>query len=565
MDIFELTFTLSQRFSIIATVAFIISRMHALGRVLSRKPSNKDKIILALVFGGLGVLGTFGAVHINGALANSRVVGVMVAGLLGGPFVGAGAGLIAGIHRYFIGGFTAFSCGLAAVVEGLLGGIIYKYWKKGFIPWHVAWLAGFVGEIVQMIIILTFSTPFSEALELVKFIAIPMITVNSTGVAIFMLIIKSAVEHQERVAAMQARATLNITNLILPRLRQGLNEYSATEIAKNILNSLGVAAVAITDNKKILAHVGIGSDHHHSGHTLLTQATINAINTGEIQIANKKEEIGCSSPKCKLSSAVIVPLKKRNETIGTLKLYHERENSITSVDLEVARGLAHIFSTQLEIVELETLARLKTEAELKSLQAQIHPHFIFNALNTIISLIRIDPNKAKTLLINLATFLRYSLKKEREISLKEELSYVEAYLSIEQARYRDKLTVNYCIDTAVDLNTPLPPFTIQPLVENSIKHGLKSKLEGGEILISIYDENENTVISVEDNGIGLNNEHKTEKKSTGLGLYLVNERLRRFYGNESTLNIESCPRLGTKITFKIPKRFVYHDVFSYSS
>lgn len=561
MDILELTLILSQRLSIIATIAFIISRMPALGRVLSRKPSKKDKLILTFVCGGLGILGTFGAVEIHGALANSRVVGVMVGGLLGGPLVGAGAGLIAGIHRYFIGGFTAFSCGLAAVVEGFLGGVVYRYWKKGLIPWHVAWLTGFAGEIIQMLIILSFAKPFSEAWELVKIIAIPMITVNSIGVAIFMLIIKSAVEHQERVAAMQAKATLNITNLILPHLRQGLNENSAGKIAEIILDTLGVAAVAITDRRKILAHVGIGSDHHLAGHSLLTRATLNAIKTGEIQIANKREEIGCSNPKCKLSSAVIVPLIKRDEVIGTLKLYHDRENSITSVNLEVARGLAHIFSTQLEIVELETLARLKTEAELKSLQAQIHPHFIFNALNTIISLIRIDPQKAKDLLLNLATFLRYSLKREKEIPLREELSYVEAYLSIEQARYRDKLTVTYNIDPKVDLDIPIPPFTIQPLVENAIKHGLKPKLEAGEILIKIFDYGDSTVISVEDNGVGINYSGYSGQKGSGLGLYLVNERLRRFYGEESALNIESSPQSGTKVTFKIPKRAVLKKCF----
>lgn len=560
MGIVELTLILSQRLSITATVAFIVSRMPALGRVLSRKPSTKDKLILSLVCGGLGILGTFGAVEIHGALANSRVVGVMVGGLLGGPIVGAAAGLIAGVHRYMIGGFTAFSCGLAAVVEGFIGGLVYSRWKKGLIPWHIAWAAGFLGEIVQMLIILTFAKPFSEAWELVKIIAIPMITVNSIGVAIFMLIIKSAVEHQERIAATQARATLNITNLILPHLKQGLNENSALKIAEIILQSLGVTAVAITDKEKILAHIGLGSDHHHSGHPLLTKATYNAIRTGEIQIANKKEEIGCKNEKCRLASAVVVPLKKRNDVIGTLKLYHERENSITSVDLEVAKGLAHIFSTQLEIVELEALARLKAEAELKSLQAQIHPHFIFNALNTIISLIRIDPNKARSLLINLATFLRFSLKKQREISLREELSYVEAYLSIEEARYRDKLKVFYFIEPSVDLDIPIPPFTIQPLVENAIKHGLKPKLEGGEIFINIYNENDNIIISVEDNGVGMY--YKQENESNGLGLYLVNERLKRFYGSQTTLHIESYPEVGTKVSFKIPaNKYVY----SYSS
>ncbi|MEJ5226566.1 LytS/YhcK type 5TM receptor domain-containing protein [Thermodesulfovibrio sp.] len=560
MDTLELTLILLQRLSIIATVAFILSRMPALGRVLSRKPSFKDKTILTFVCGGLGILGTFGAVEIHGALANSRVVGVMVGGLLGGPFVGAGAGLIAGVHRYFVGGFTAFACGLSAVVEGFLGGIILRYWKKGLIPWHIALLAGLSGEIIQMIIILIFAKPFSDALELVKIIAIPMITVNSIGVAIFMSIIKSAIEHQERIAANQARATLKITNLILPHLRKGLNEQSAKNIAEIILNSIGVAAVAITNKKYILAHVGLGADHHRSGHPLQTKATINTTISGEIQIANKKQEIGCSNPKCKLSSAIIVPLKKRKEIIGTLKLYYEKENSITPVDIEVARGLAHIFSTQLEIADFEAMARLKTEAELKSLQAQIHPHFIFNALNTITSLIRIDPLQARKLLHNLATFLRYSLKREREIPLREELSYVEAYLSIEQARFKDRLNVIYSIQPDIDLEILIPPFTIQPLVENAIKHGLKTKVTGGEIWIKIYREALHTVISVEDNGVGILNNTDTHKPNgTGLGLYLVNERLRRFYGDESIVRIESFTGTGTKVFFKIPNKPILTD------
>lgn len=560
MDTLELTLILLQRLSIIATVAFILSRMPALGRILSRKPSIKDKIILTLACGGLGILGTFGAVEIHGALANSRVVGVMVGGLLGGPFVGAGAGLIAGVHRYFVGGFTAFACGLSAVVEGFLGGIILRYWKKGLIPWNIALLAGLSGEIIQMIIILIFAKPFSDALELVKIIAIPMITVNSIGVAIFMSIIKSAIEHQERIAANQARATLKITNLILPHLRKGLNEQSAKNIAEIILNSIGVAAVAITNKKYILAHVGLGADHHRSGHPLQTKATINAIISGEIQIANKKQEIGCSNPKCKLSSAIIVPLKKRKEIIGTLKLYYEKENSITPVDIEVARGLAHIFSTQLEIADFEAMARLKTEAELKSLQAQIHPHFIFNALNTITSLIRIDPLQARKLLNNLATFLRYSLKREREIPLREELSYVEAYLSIEQARFKDRLNVIYSIQPDIDLEILIPPFTIQPLVENAVKHGLKPKVTGGEIWIKIYREASHTVISVEDNGVGILNSNNIKKQnSAGLGLYLVNERLRRFYGDESIVRIESFPEIGTRVFFKIPNKHILTD------
>ncbi len=135
---------------------------------------------------------------------------------------------------------------------------------------------------------------------------------------------------------------------------------------------------------------------------------------------------------------------------------------------------------------------------------------------------------------------------------------MEAYLSIEQARYRDKLTVNYYIEPTVDLDISVPPFTIQPLVENAVKHGLKPKIEGGEILIKILDKDDSIIISVEDNGVGISNSfQRLSEKGSGLGLYLVNERLKRFYGEESTLNIQSFPGIGTEVTFKIPKKICF--------
>ncbi|RDV83653.1 sensor histidine kinase [Ammonifex thiophilus] len=557
-----LALILAERLSLIATAAFLLSRMPALGRILSRQPSPRDKLLLTLVMGGLGILGTYAAVPIHGALANSRVVGVMVAGLLGGPLVGAGAGLIAGVHRYFLGGFTAFACGLAAVVEGTLGGLVRHYYRRNLVPWHIAWLTGLAGEMLQMGIILLTARPFPEALALVKIIGLPMITVNSIGVAIFMLIVKAAVEQEERVAALQAQQALKIANQTLPYLRQGLSEHSAQQVASIIYHSLKVAAVAITDREKILAHVGTGSDHHHSGHPILTSATLKALATGEIQVAQTREEIGCCHPNCRLGSAVVVPLKLRENTIGTLKLYHTQENSVTPVNLELARGLARLFSTQLEIAELEYQARLKTQAELKALQAQVHPHFLFNALNTITSLIRTRPGEARELLIKLAKFLRHSLRDENTvIPLAEELSCVEAYLAIEKARQGEKLQVSYRVDSSA-LGCPVLPLILQPLVENAVKHGLYPKAEGGKVEIIVEDLPGEVMITVKDNGVGIAPAELAKiplagyGRGRGLGLFLVNERLKKFYGPEYGLKIRSTPGQGTEVSLSFPKREV---------
>ncbi|WP_027356518.1 sensor histidine kinase [Desulfofundulus thermocisternus] len=562
----SITLILAYRLSMVATAAFILSRTPALGRILSRQLTPRDKLLLTIALGGMGIIGTYAAIPIHDALANSRVVGVMVAGLLGGPVVGAGAGLIAGIHRYLLGGFTAFSCALAAVLEGILGGLVQHYYRRGPIPWFIALVAGLAGETLQMVIILLTAHPFSEAWALVKIIGLPMIIVNSIGVAIFMVIVKTAAEQRERIAACQAQQALRIATQTLSFLRHGLNRESAEQTARIIYNSVKLAAVAITNDREILAHVGMGSDHHHPGNPFLTSATLKALSTGEVQVAQKRDEIGCQEKSCRLASAVVVPLKRREVTIGTLKLYHDRENSITPVELELARGLAHLFSTQLELAEVESEARLRAQAELKALQAQVHPHFLFNALNTIVSLVRSKPEKARELLIKLASFLRYSLRKDdAPIPLAEELAHVDTYLAIERTRYGDKLKVALMADPAA-LNCPVPAFTLQPVVENAIKHGLQPKREGGSIKILARSYPGEVIVTIEDNGVGISPEELDKillpgyGRGHGLGLSIVNERLKALYGPEYALKIISIPGQGTKVTLRFPQENSYQEV-----
>ncbi|OAT81302.1 sensor histidine kinase [Desulfotomaculum copahuensis] len=555
----SLALTLAERMSMVATAAFILSRTAAFQRILSRQLTGRDRLLLVLACGGLGIAGTYAGISIHGALANSRVIGVMVAGLLGGPLIGFAAGLVAGVHRYLLGGFTAFSCALAAVAEGTLGGLVQHRYRRGTVSWPVALATGLAGEMLQMAIILLTARPFSEAWALVKIIALPMITVNSIGIAIFMVIVKTAAEQQERIAAGQAQQALRIATRTLPFLRRGLNQESAAETARIIYNAVKVAAVAITDQTQILAHLGMGADHHHPGNPILTEATRRAMDTGQLQLAQTRAEIGCHHAQCRLASAVIVPLKRRENVIGTLKLYHDRENSINAVDMELARGLAHLFSTQLELAELEHQAQLRSRAELKALQAQVHPHFLFNALNAIVSLVRLRPDTARELLIRLADFLRYSLKQDDgPITLEEELAHMDAYLAIEGVRFGDKLKVVRRIDPA-SLTCPVPPFTLQPVVENAIKHGLQPRPNGGQVEIVVEEQPREIKVTIRDNGVGIPGPELNRilepgyGHGHGLGLSLVNERLKSIYGRDYAVQITSSPDRGTAVVMRFPK------------
>ena len=193
----ELLLLLVEKICVVTVVAYLITRTKHFHNVIDKQPTFGDRLILILVFGGFSIYGTYSGIKIFGAIANTRDLGPMIAGLLGGPFIGLGAGLIGGIHRYFLGdGFTAIPCTLATIISGLLGGLIYQLRKKEFIG--VLWAALFAifMESFHMLLVLLIARPFADALRLVKEIGLPMIGANSIGVAIFALIIVNLIKEK---------------------------------------------------------------------------------------------------------------------------------------------------------------------------------------------------------------------------------------------------------------------------------------------------------------------------------------------------------------------------------
>ena len=135
--------------------------------------------------------------------------------------------------------------------------------------------------------------------------------------------------------------------------------------------------------------------------------------TGHLKEAHSKEEIGCNNPNCSLTSAIVIPLMINQEVAGTLKFYFTNEYENTTSTKQLARGLADIFSSQLELGQAEMQSKLLKDAEIKSLQAQVNPHFFFNAINTISALVRIDSEKARKLLLQLSQFFESNLQGAR--------------------------------------------------------------------------------------------------------------------------------------------------------
>jgi len=355
-------------------------------------------------------------------------------------------------------------------------------------------------------------------------------------------------------------STLQIANETLPHLRRGLNEESAKHTAAVIQKITEVGAVAITDRERVLAYLGAGCDKHSPGDLILTEATKEVISTGQPKLVTSSLQLNCSEKNCKcpLKKAIIVPLTFKDEVVGSLKLYQTEGGQLPPHVIRLAKGVAQLLSIQIELAEFDRQSRLVTEARLESLHAQINPHFLFNTLNTIIAYSRMDSSKTRQLLMHLADFFRHSLRKHGSfISLQEELEYVNTYLFLEEARFGDKLKVMKQIKPEL-LSHQVPVLSLQPLVENAVKHGISQKIEGGTIKIIAKEEKGHMIIMVKDNGVGVP-ANQLEQVLTpgygsgnGVGLSNVDERLRVIYGKEYGIRFASVEGKGTTVLMRIP-------------
>jgi two-component system LytT family sensor kinase len=210
-------------------------------------------------------------------------------------------------------------------------------------------------------------------------------------------------------------------------------------------------------------------------------------------------------------------------------------------------------NTRVEM-NLEQHQQLLLKARMDALSAQINPHFLFNTLNTVSSLIRYDPDTARGVVIKLSNILRRLLRKhETFVPLQEELDFIDDYLDIEVARFgRDNLQIHKQIEEHT-LDAFVPSMLLQPIVENSLKHGLAAKLGGGEITIRTSTRDARLVIEIEDNGVGIPPERMSQVFGDGIGISNVHERLRVLYGGDFRMDISSREGEGTRIRIDIPE------------
>jgi two-component system LytT family sensor kinase len=214
-----------------------------------------------------------------------------------------------------------------------------------------------------------------------------------------------------------------------------------------------------------------------------------------------------------------------------------------------------VWSTLRLEMKLEEQKRLLLEARLDALQRQINPHFLFNTLNSIASLVRVKPEMARVMTVKLANILRALLKDhDTYVPLRDELSFTDDYLDIEVVRFgAEKLRVKKEIDPRT-LGVLVPSILLQPLIENSIKHGLEPRLHGGTVTLRSRMEGNRVMIEVADDGVGMGNRPVSALRRTGAGIGMKNvqERLEVLYGNQARFEVVSNPGRGTLVTIEIP-------------
>jgi two-component system LytT family sensor kinase len=249
---------------------------------------------------------------------------------------------------------------------------------------------------------------------------------------------------------------------------------------------------------------------------------------------------------------VVIPL--RLGSIGTQYVLLGRRfggRRYLSEDLQALGWAAGEIVEQVEQFRESEMRRLVAQAELRALQSQIHPHFLFNALNTLYGIIPREATGARETVLNLADIFRYFLETGKSfLPLEEELHIVTAYLEVERLRLGGKLGVEIEVEAAA-LLAPIPILSIQPLVENAVKHGISPKPDGGMVRLEARVEDGMLHVAVKDTGAGFGAQHSGTGPKSGVGLENVNRRLQLCYGPETHLTVRS-DRTGTSVSFAIP-------------
>jgi two-component system, LytTR family, sensor kinase len=342
------------------------------------------------------------------------------------------------------------------------------------------------------------------------------------------------------------RAALHAATATLPHLRQGLSAESAARSVGHLRRLTQANALAVADAERVLAidgDGGGGDEIPRVGDAL--EAFVTAGRDDRVHVEPR-------------AAVVVAPLTVHGQRVGSLVAYFRDPGRVRPEDTRVMREAAALVVAQIELSWAAEQEERVARAELRALRAQISPHFIYNALAAVARYIHTRPEEARELLTEFAEFTRYAFRRERPyVTLADELQYVEKYLRLEQARFGDRLTVRVEVAPEV-LGAVVPVLSLQPLVENAVRHGVEARTGGGRLEIVGRDLGNDVELRVVDDGPGMDADRARRLLAGGvvdggIGLQNVHGRLRATFGTEYGLQLRSEPGRGTTVTMTIPK------------
>ncbi|WP_323961201.1 sensor histidine kinase [Arthrobacter sp. JZ12] len=345
-------------------------------------------------------------------------------------------------------------------------------------------------------------------------------------------------------------ATLHTVALASEHLRSGLTPAGASRASRHLRGLLRCQALLITDASGILAWDGTQGPPAN-----ILQLAQEVLASGRTQIFRRPRLAAIGLEDDRMAEAVIAPITVNGRVVGTVGAF---ASSVSAGLVRATNEVGGWIATQVELAELDSSRTQLMEAEVRALRAQISPHFIYNSLNAIASFINTDPERARELVVEFADFTRYSFRRHGDFTtVAEELKAIDRYLLLERARFGDRLKVSLRIGPEV-LSTVIPFLSLQPLVENAVRHGLDSSTGTGNITITAHDAGAYAEVTVEDDGVGMDPERLRavlagHVDGVHVGLRNVDSRLRQVYGDKHGLIIDTAPGAGTLITLRIPK------------